>query len=354
MLLTTSILAGSLVFSSALASDPLPRRPGVPVETIAGVEVVLGEVTTAAGHRLRTITTRPPGEAKLPAILLVGWLSCDSVESPRGPQEGFARVLHGLAARSGHVLVRVEKPGVGDSEGPPCGDCDFRTELEGYRAALRAAKALPFVDEKRVFILGMSNGGGVAPLVGEGESVAGYVASGGWVKTWFEHMMEHERRKLTLSGRTPPGEASARMKSIAEFYGLYLRGKKTPAEVLAARPDLAPAWDDEPTRQYGRPAAFYHQLEELNLAEAWSRVDVPVLAIHGEFDWIMSADDARLIADIVNRNRAGLASCVIVPGMDHFYETHPSFEAAFRNAGRGKRADEEVVATVVEWLQAAR
>jgi pimeloyl-ACP methyl ester carboxylesterase len=35
--------------------------------------------------------------------------------------------------------------------------------------------------------------------------------------------------------------------------------------------------------------------QELNLAEAWDKVSVPVLAIHGEYDWVMSADDYKLM-----------------------------------------------------------
>ena len=108
-----------------------------------GLEVDYGAVTTEAGHRLRTILTRPSGaNAPVPAVLLAGWLSCDSVETAEAT-EGFARVLHGIARRSGFALMRVDKPGVGDSEGPPCSETDFRTELAGYRAALRALKTTP-------------------------------------------------------------------------------------------------------------------------------------------------------------------------------------------------------------------
>ena len=42
--------------------------------------------------------------------------------------------------------------------------------------------------------------------------------------------------------------------------------------------------------------AFYQQLQQLNLAAAWSRVKVPTYVLRGAFDWIMSREDSELIA----------------------------------------------------------
>ena len=44
------------------------------------------------------------------------------------------------------------------------------------------------------------------------------------------------------------------------------------------------------SQQYGRPPAYYQQLQDLDLMAA-GRGQVPVLALHGEYDWIMSRGD---------------------------------------------------------------
>ena len=195
----------------------------------------------------------------------------------------------------------------------------------------------------------MSNGGGFAPLIAEGERVAGYISSGGWVKTWFEHMMEIERRILTLSGGEP-GDVSAGMRTKSDFYNLYLNGRLSPAEVIKRRPELAPAWDDLPGHQYGRPARFYQQLQDLNLAAAWQKVDAPVLVVHGEYDWIMSPEDGRMITEIVNRRRPGLARLVVIPKMDHFYLVSETLEASFRRKPPGVYSDQALDA-ILTWLK---
>ena len=52
-------------------------------------------------------------------------------------------------------------------------------------------------------------------------------------------------------------------------------------------------WYDTPDGQYGRPAAFYQQLQALNLGEAWQKMNAPVLVIRGGADDIMSRADSR-------------------------------------------------------------
>src|SRR5207247_8983549 len=98
----------------------------------------------------------------------------------------------GLAQLPGFCLFRVDKQGVGDSEGD-CAANDFESELAGYRAAFRTLKKYDFIDANRVYMLGISNGGGIAPLVPESDieagQVGGFVSVRAWGQTWFEHTL---------------------------------------------------------------------------------------------------------------------------------------------------------------------
>lgn len=333
----------------AAGGDDLPRRPGAPKEAYPGLEVEYGSVVAPGGLRLRTIVTKPAGATRpLPALFLAGWLSCDSVEAPPGAQDSTSQMLRGLATRSGMLFSRVDKPGVGDSEGV-CGDTDFAAELAGYRAAFRQLAARPDVDPARIFIFGWSNGGGFAPLVPEGAPVAGYVVSGGWVKTWFEHMMEFDRRRMTLSGK-PPGEVNAAMRQESEFYDLYLNRGMTPGDVAKARPELAGVWSGDPGRQYGRPARYYQQLERLNLAAAWAAVAAPVLAVYGEYDFIMSRDDHEAIAAMAKARRPGSGRFVLIPKADHVFARHATAAEGMTKMGDGPFAEEALTA-ILDWLR---
>jgi hypothetical protein len=117
------------------AFPPLPR------DAAPGVEFSYEQVRNPrSGLLQRVIVSRPRGAGeRLPAVFFIPWLSCDSVEVPEGRRGGSETLLYRIATESGLVLMRVEKPGVGDSEGV-CSETDLDTELAGNRAAFAALR----------------------------------------------------------------------------------------------------------------------------------------------------------------------------------------------------------------------
>jgi len=343
-------------------SNELPRKSKAPREEYPKVDMIYDFVVAPHRERLRTIITKPQSvTGKLPVVFVAGWLSCDTVESPpnRGPGPGIVRhdatglAFRELAQLPGFCFFRVDKQGCGDSEGN-CAETDFESELGGYRAAFRALKNYDFVDTNQVYMLGISNGGGFAPLVPETEAehsqVRGYIVVGGWVKNWFEHMLEIERRRFGLMGKSP-AEINELMRRAATLYHEWLLKNRDVEQILREKPELADVWPEgkDHAHLYGRPLAFYQQLQKLNLAAAWARVKVPVLVLHGQFDWIMSRDDHELIARYVNANRPGVARFVEIPEMGHTFQHYLSFEDAFH--GKEATFDPKTIQLVIDWLK---
>lgn len=351
--LAASVLAGATFAGSSAAqspADPLARRAGVSYEQIAGRQVEYGSVRSARGQRVRTITSRPANASgRLPVIVFIPWLSCDSVESPRGPTDGWSRMLHGVASGVDAVFVRVDKPGVGDSEGD-CSKTDLEDDLAAYRAAIRAALARGDVDASKLVLFGGSFGGAFAPVLAEEFSVHAIVTVGGFSRTLSEHLLGHERRRLTLAGGAPAAVNSA-MRGFVDFYALYLDERLTPAQVIARRPDLKPLWYDAPEHQYGRHARFFQQIQAQNVEAAWDKLRVPTLIVWGEYDWIVGRADQERVVEIVNAHSPGLAKLVVVPGMNHHFERFPDPVQAFREKGGVYAAD--ATTTIVEWLRIA-
>jgi pimeloyl-ACP methyl ester carboxylesterase len=347
-------IAVFLTIATAVCAEDLPRKSKSARESYPNVDVIYDSVMAPDGKRLRTIITKPrDAKGKLPVIFVAGWLSCDSVEAPADTKDATGLVFRGLAQFPGFCLFRVDKQGVGDSEGA-CAQTDFESELAGYRAAFRALKNYNFIDSNRVYLLGISNGGGFAPLVPQSEAeqaqVRGYISVGGWVKTWFEHMLEIERRRFALMGKSP-AEVNDRMKrAVTIYYEWLIKGRSVP-EILKEKPELAELWPEakDHAHLYGRPLKFYEQLQQLNLAAAWSRVKVPSLILHGEYDWIMSREDAELMAQYVNANRPGAARFIQVPEMGHTFQHYLSLTDAF--ADKLAPFDPKMIRLVTDWLQ---
>jgi pimeloyl-ACP methyl ester carboxylesterase len=324
----------------AILSSPFAAsaQQSLPREHFENAGVQYGWVSNTRGDKLRTFVTRPKRlSGKVPVIFFIGWLSCDSVEYPQGETDGFGALLLRLIDQSGYATVRVDKPGVGESQGTPCNKADFQSELEGYQVAFDSMSKYEFIDLDRVFVMGLSNGGGFAPLVSRQRRVRGFIAASSWGRTWYEHMLELERRRLTDAGK-PPAEVNDAVKVFAQFYDLYLIQAHTPGEVIHQHPDWKDYWYDSPDGQYGRPAAFYQQLQALNLGELWQKVDAPVLVIRGSKDTIMSRADSSAIADIVNQIHTGRARYLEIEGMSHGFMVEKKFYA-------------ELIPTILDWTK---
>ena len=351
--MTVRVTIAFVAVAAVLSAEELPRKAKTPRETYPNVDVLYDFVTAPDGKRLRAIITKPrDAEGKLPVIFVAGWLSCDSVEARSGTKDESGLVFRGLAQLPGFALFRMDKQGVGDSEGA-CAETDFDSELSGYRVAFRALKNYDFIDTQKIYMLGISNGGGFAALVPESDSeqaqVRGYISVGGWVKTWFEHMLEIERRRFALMGKSP-GEVNDRMKGAATLYHEWLIKGRPVDDILTEQPKLTDLWPEgkDHAHLYGRPLRFYQQLQQLNLAAAWSRVKVPTYVLRGAFDWIMSREDSELIASYVNTN-GDLASFYEIPATGHTFQHYLSLADAFK--GKSAPFDPKVVGLLADWLR---
>ena len=325
----------------------IPIRP---LESFKGIITEYRSIKSPYGYNVQVIITRPENtQGKIPGIFFVRWMSCDPIEKPVSRKHGVARMLEDFILKSGYAVIRVEKPGFGDSEGPCCYDADFNHELAAHREAYKVFCTLDYIDRNKIIVFGHSNGAAYAPLVTGERQPAAYVVSGGWTKTWYEHMLEYSRRDLQQGG-VAPGDVTRRMKLISEFYTDYLIHKKLPGDILRQKPQLTEAWSDEPDHQWDLPSSYPQQLQDLNIAEAWSKVKSPTYVFFGEYDAAMAEDDHKSIAALVTKN-GGNATYEFVPKMDHslfwFENQHDAMTDFY---GKGQYKDELAI-KLLNWMK---
>ena len=244
-----------------------------------------GHVTLADGTRLRTIVSRPTSTTSAaPALFFLQGGGCSSIDVPWAPADMWPYALISAAAARGFVTMRVDKPGTGESEGPPCAEGGFDAELAGYRAALRALMADRAVDHDRVFLFGDSLGGFMAPLLANETRVAGISAYGTIAFT--------------------------------------------------------------PTGYPGRSERFFREIATVDILAAWGAIDVPTQVLHGTYDAVATASDHAKIAAIVNASHPGLAEHRELDGVDHCGTRQETAEAGRDNCGGGKQVPELVDAVL--------
>jgi alpha-beta hydrolase superfamily lysophospholipase len=140
----------------------------------------------------------------------------------------------------GFVTMRIEKRGIGDSEGDPA---DFAQEIDDVRAAFEDLQKI----SSDVFVFGHSVGGIIAPRI---EGARGIITYGTTVRAWSVCLRESMERQIAL------------------------RGVKIDIEKEFSRVESDP---------YER---------QIDIPD-WSKVTCPVLALRGEHDWVVSDADQR-------------------------------------------------------------
>jgi dienelactone hydrolase len=176
----------------------------------------------------------------------------------------------------GFITMRVEKSGVGDSQGEPCASIGFSEELSGYRAALAALRTHPEVDHERIYLLGISLGGLFAPILASDVPVAGISVFG----------------------------------------------------TLAGPPPVYP----------GRSDRFFQEFRQVDISAAWAKVHTRVQVLHGEYDVDPVTDRAthEAITAAINKAHPGSAQFQELRGLDHCWSRHPSLDASKDKCGQGE------------------
>lgn len=301
-----------------------------PLETSAGIDVIYDAVASGNSIR-RTVITKPKGGGRHPAVLLVGGIGCYPVDNPASENDGYRPLINSLT-RQGFVTIRVEKSGIGDSTGAPCGEVNLDTEVDGYTAGLRALKKLAYVDAKRTFIVGHSIGGVVGPLVAAKEPVRGLLVLETLGLTWYEYELINTRRQLKLGG-TPPAELGAAMLVKQWCTHRLLIDRALRADILNAKPECANFMS------YPASDAYVQQIAAQNNAGLWMALKgVDVAVIYGAADFVTGVEESKALVEAANAARAGAATYIEIPDMDHFLLQSASQAEAFQRLQSGAKA----------------
>lgn len=318
-------------------------------ESYANDDVYYEEITSDFGIRQRTIITKPKEQSKpLPAVFMLQGLSCSSIEQIPGRKSAFTRLLTDIIKQTDLVIMRVEKPGLGDSEGN-CSKTDFITELNGYETALKDLLSKDYVNADQVIVYGNSMGSALAPYMANKYKLAGVISDGTYLKTWFEHMLEIERRILAMKGNSQAKISQKMRESYIPLYHGMLNLKQNYQQVIDRYPAIAADNYHGPHHMYGRPMAFYHQLNEFDIPGQWEQVKVPVRIRWGTHDWIMTESDNDMIINILKTNGHKDHELLKVDGLDHWQAIHPNTQSSFD--GKPGEWDDDISAVIVGWIE---
>lgn len=290
-----------------------PKAGGFPRETSNDHKILYGSVRVGSEIQ-RVIVNNPPGQGRKPVLLFVGGMGCYSLDfSGTGPKaEAYQQILD-FATRLGFATMRVEKSGMGDSQGTPCEAQDFLREVAGNLAGLKALSSYSFVNPEELFIFGHSIGGVIAPLLAAKVPVKRIAVLGTLAESWYEYEIENVRRQYLLSGMNAFDVERAMVPQILARNEFYLN-KKTPDQIAFDNPHLANVI------YFPVHWTYMQQLAEVSPVRDWNKTSADVLILSGDSDFIGSQFSAlTVMAAEANKTRANSIQVVRVPSLDHFF-----------------------------------
>ena len=311
-----------------------------PVETAA--KSTVRYVTVPFGkNRLRGILNIPQGTGPFPAVLFIQGYTCSAVcDLP--DWHPYRKVPEGLAA-NGFIVLRIEKPGIGESQGEiQCEDMDLDTEAKSFESGLDYLAALPEVKKSKIFVYGHSLGGIVAPMLDHKKITGGIAAYGTTHEPWFEYLIQMIRYQNPNLGADHL-DNEVRVRKYHRLFFELMENKKMPEEVCKLdtayrRMMTEDLQYDGGRRLFGRDITTFWDLNDVNLTKQWADFGKPVLIMYGTADIeVMTPDAPKEIISIVNRYHPGNGTFRLMENTNHSYAKVGPMEVEYIHQQEGLR-----------------
>jgi uncharacterized protein len=294
------------------------------------------EVTVGAGLLAVPGTmTLPRGNRRRPGVVLLSGGGPFDRDETSGPNKPLKDLAWGLASR-GIAVLRYDKMTYCRPETAAADGMTMRDEYVPHGVeAVRLLARQRVVDPARVFALGHSMGGKVAPLIATAEpSVAGLVIMAGDAQPMHAAAVRVARY---LAAVNPGPSAQAAVAAITEQAG------------RVDRPDLSPATPaaDLP---FGLPASYWLHLRDYDPVATAAAAGKPMLILQGGRDYQVTVEDDLALW------RAGLEDKSAVNVRVYASDNHLFFPGTGTSTPADydapQHVDPVVVADIAGWLTA--
>jgi pimeloyl-ACP methyl ester carboxylesterase len=333
-------------------------------KTKQGISYEYGEIKTSFGY-LRTLVSKPVNASgKLPAILFIQGNMCESVieVTEKDPYEQFCNEMTLL----GYAVMRIDKPGAGDSEGKvtTCNQMTFNQELEQFQTGFESLVKNNTIESTKIYLFGHSMGGMIAPILASNNpSVKGAMVYGTLTTNFGSYYPEIVSRSLLQSGNSP--EVALEYKNYTkEVTTALFYQNKTPQQIISDKPEYESVlqqvlgWNEKDNTILFRSLAFNRELNMIYPKKYWEKVTCPILSIYGTSDFeAMDKDYATAMLGWTNPKNAKHSKAIILEDTDHAFALVGSMEEGIKLKLSGNysqimqdKFNPLLVTKTVEWL----
>lgn len=316
-------------------------RPQEPKAPFSYREEEVSYENKAASVTLAGTLTQPQGNGPFPAVILIAGMGpMDRNASMAGHKLFWVLADH--LTNNGIAVLRFDKRGVGKSTGTFSHQLISKNFADDVVAGVEFLKTCNDIDSKKIGLIGISEGGMIAPMVAIAcKDIAFIVLMAGVIETNAKLAAKQATAQMAADGASEEFLAKDRslrsqiapiimehtdikktkhmcMAIIDKYLDQQSEAEKLEAEKLSFAFTSAKA--EVMVNMYNSP--WYRYLLSYNPVETLKKVTVPVLALHGTLDHIISSKRAlSLIAKTLNKAGNKQVTIVELPGLNHAFQT---------------------------------
>lgn len=239
------------------------------------------QVTLGSGRwQLPGTLSVPNGAGPFPVVVLVHGSGPHDEDETVDLNKPFKDIAWGLASRNVAVLrytKRTLKYGKELSESL-AGLTVQDEAIDDARSAVALVATLPEIDTKRIYLLGHSLGGMLAPRIATGDAlIAGLIIMAGTTRPLEEVFVEQVKYLAGLRGKMT--DAEQKQIEAAEQTAREIRNP-------ALTPTMTVRFMGSPT-----PGSYWLDLRDYHPGATAARLKIPMLLLRGERDYQVTAKD---------------------------------------------------------------
>lgn len=274
---------------------------------------------------IRTILRQPKNKEAQATIYFIQGIPCYSLDNMK-PLDPTRQALDALAENGFNVYI-VEKQGMGDNNDDiPCSSLGFNDEVALFIAGYENLLQQPYVNKNNIIVFGHSLGGIVAPLVAEKFQPKGVIVFGTGYKPWKAYLEDAMTIQTAYYGKDTTALKN-NFESYKPLWNDFFDGKKTEEDLLQSTKgtQLIESFLSYNTvtklALSGRTLQFHKEINDNNIAYAWSNYKNNVLAAYGESDIAANnADDHIALIKAINKKNKGKGTFMLVDRTNHMFQ----------------------------------